>query len=62
MKDKEDILRKLHRQFSHPRREVMEGLLNVKYDKESRKLVTVIHKKCATCKRLRRGSQSTSSS
>ena len=53
-KEKEDTLRKLHRQFGHPRQEVMVGLLKKVNcdDKESRKLVTAIHESCATCKRF----------
>ena len=54
VKEKEATLRKLHRQFGHPRQEVMMGLLKKVNcdDKESRKLVSAIHDNCATCKRF----------
>ena len=53
-KEKENVLVKLHRQFGHPREEVMLGLLKkVKCDdKETRKVVTKIHERCLTCKRF----------
>ena len=52
--EKEKILVKLHRQFGHPREEVMLGLLKkVKCeDKETKKVVTKIHERCLTCKRF----------
>ena len=53
-KDKENILRKLHRQFGHPREEVMLSLLKKKKcsDKETQKLVATIHENCMTCKQF----------
>ena len=54
VKEKEEILKKIHRQFGHPMKETEFTLLkNIKCDdKESRKLVTTIHDKCMTCKKF----------
>jgi hypothetical protein len=53
-KEKEKVLVKLHRQFGHPREEVMLGLLKkVKCDdKETKEVVTKIHERCKTCKQF----------
>ena len=50
--EKEKLLRKIHRQFGHPMKETEITLLkNIKCDDaESRKLVSMIHDKCDTCK------------
>lgn len=55
-KEKEAVLVKLHRQFSHPREKVMASLLKTVRcnDKEKRKMVETIHGKCSTCKRFQK--------
>ena len=54
IKEKERMLIKLHRQFGHPREEVMISLLKKvkRDDEETRKVLTTVHEKCATCKRF----------
>ena len=56
VKEKEEVLKKIHRQFGHPMKETEFTLLkNIKCDdEESRKLVTTIHDKCMTCKKFSR--------
>ena len=53
-KEKKATLHKLHRQFGHPRLDVMMGLLKKVNceDKEVREIVTNIHEYCTTCKRF----------
>ena len=53
-KEKKATLLKLHRQFGHPRLNVMTGLLKKVNcdDKEARKIVTNIHEHCGTCNRF----------
>ena len=54
VKEKEATLRKLHRQFGHPRQEVTVGRLRKVNcaDKKAKKMVASIHESCATCKRF----------
>ena len=51
-KEKEGVLLKLHRQFGHPREEVLETLLKeVKvWNSQVKEIVGKIHAKCKTCK------------
>ena len=54
VKEKEATLRKLHRQFGHPRQEVTVGLLRKVNcaDNEVKKMEASIHESYATCKRF----------
>ena len=52
--EKKDLFLKLHRQFGHPREDIMISVLkNVKCDtKEAKEIIGDIYKKCLTCKRF----------
>ena len=50
-KERMAAMKKIHRQFGHPREETMIGLLkNVKcYDPRTKEMLAMIHRQCKTC-------------
>ena len=53
-KAREDVLVKIHRQFGHPREEIMTSLLKKVHcmDEKTKKMVVTIYDRCITCKQF----------